>query len=263
MSTTNNVPADGLYLGRTAVQPEPISRFSHEPFESRQFQFDRTVALVFDDMAARSIPGYFTTQQLCINLCKGFASNGTRIYDIGSATGTTIAMLLSQLQHFSGEIFGIEPSEAMRKLCQGKLNKLDQQSSIQVSLEDVNIEDATLSNASAILCNYTLHFISSKSRQSIVEEFYQALIPGGFLILSEKTAGTSFEETNLLRSEYHRFKELNGYSKEEILDKEKALSGILTPLSIEENAQLLTKAGFRKVEIAFRAPPFVTLVAWK
>jgi len=222
--------------------------------------------MVFDDMAARSIPGYLTAQQLCVNLCKGFARNGTRIYDIGSATGTTIAMLLSHLQEFSGEIVGIEPSEPMRKLCQGKLDKstsLTQPSNIKVLLDDANIEDATLSNASAILCNYTLHFVSPHLRQSIVEGFYNALVPGGFLILSEKTTGSSPEETNLLRREYHRFKELNGYSREEILDKEKALSGILTPLSIEENIQLLLRAGFRKTEIGFRSPPFVTLLAWR
>jgi tRNA (cmo5U34)-methyltransferase len=217
-------------------------------------------------MAARSIPGYFTAQQLCINLCKGFATNGTRIYDIGSATGTTIAMLLSHLQHFSGEITGIEPSEAMRKLCQNKLDKLNEQTtvnSIKVTLENANIEDATLSNSSAILCNYTLHFIPPESRLSIVEGFYEALLPGGFLVLSEKTAGVSPEETVLMRREYHRFKELNGYSREEILDKEMALSGILTPLSIDENIQLLTKGGFRKTEVAFRSPPFVTLLAWR
>jgi hypothetical protein len=56
---------------------------------------------------------------------------------------------------------------------------------------------------------------------------------------------------------------LNGYSREEILDKEMALSGILTPLSIDENIQLLTKGGFRKTEVAFRSPPFVTLLAWR
>lgn len=265
MSAQNNVSQDER-TPAYALRPEPASRFSHEPFETRQFQFDRTVAMVFDDMAARSIPGYFTAQQLCVNLCKGFASNGTRIYDIGSATGTTLAMLLSQLHQFSGEIIGIEPSEPMRNLCQDKLKRFTEQNSmsnIEVLLEDTNIEDAILLNASAILCNYTLHFISPKLRQTIVEGFYRSLVPGGFFILSEKTTGRTPEETKHLRGEYHRFKELNGYSREEILDKEKALSGILTPLSIEENIQLLTVAGFRKTEVAFRAPPFITLAAWK
>jgi hypothetical protein len=50
---------------------------------------------------------------------------------------------------------------------------------------------------------------------------------------------------------------------DEILDKENALFGLLTPLTIQENMQLLTNAGFRKSEIAFCAPPFVTFVAWK
>jgi tRNA (cmo5U34)-methyltransferase len=271
MGLANNVSHNSACATAGVVQPEPVSRFSHEPFEGRQFQFDRTIALIFDDMAARSIPGYFTTQQLCINLCKGFAANGTRIYDIGSATGTTIAMLLSQLQHFAGDIFGIEPSEAMRKLCEDKLNNLNlrgldvpkQGNNIHVTLESVNIEDVTLVNASAILCNYTLHFVSPKLRQPIIDAFYEALIPGGFLVLSEKTSSGSVEEETRLRRDYHRFKELNGYSMDEILDKENALFGLLTPLTIQENMQLLTNAGFRKSEIAFCAPPFVTFVAWK
>ena len=259
MSEANNVQMSLLDDSEASLY-RPISRFSHEPFETRQFQFDLTVATVFDDMAARSIPGYFTTQQLSINLCKGFVGDGTRIYDIGSATGTTISMLLSNLPSFLGEIIGIEPSQAMRELCQHKISKTP--SHIKTTFDDANIEFAKISNASAILCNYTLHFVPTGSRQAILDKFYKSLVPGGFLILSEKITGGSTQQMKLMRQEYHRFKELNGYSKEEILDKERALSGILIPLSIEENIDMLTKAGFRRIEIAFRSPPFVTLVAW-
>jgi tRNA (cmo5U34)-methyltransferase len=231
------------------------------------FKFDSFVANAFDDMAARSIPGYFTTQILSTNLCKQHYKKGTRIYDIGSATGTTILMLMENLQDQDIEIIGIEPSSPMAEISLKKIQSFIRRHpsglNQQVNITCTKLEDTVLSNASCIICNYTLHFINCDLRRLILSQIYEALVPKGFVILSEKTITINHIDNERIDNEYKRFKELNGYSKNEILNKEKTLKGVLTPLTLDENIKLMVQAGFKKVEVAFQAPPFATLIGWK
>lgn len=43
-----------------------------------------------------------------------------------------------------------------------------------------------MSDASFIVLNFTLQFIERQARQAIISSLYDALVPGGVLILSEK-----------------------------------------------------------------------------
>lgn len=237
------------------------SRNSKPLPEEKQWVFDAEVAEVFDDMASRSIPGYYTTQQLSINLASATFRPGARILDIGSATGTTLVALAARLSELDLSIVGIEPSEPMRAKSIEKITSkaLAQRISVLAS----TAESADYSNTSLILFNYTLHFIPRDIRGIILQRAFEGLHKGGALVLAEKFCHEDPIMADKVRRRYHRFKELNGYSKKEILDKEAALSNVLTPLTVCDNRDLLYSAGFQRVEVAFKAPPFVTLVAWK
>ena len=50
---------------------------------------------------------------------------------------------------------------------------------------DLN-EKLSISNASVIVINYTLQFIQPANRDSLLKNIYNALVPGGSLILIEK-----------------------------------------------------------------------------
>jgi tRNA (cmo5U34)-methyltransferase len=231
--------------------------------KNAQFAFNRTVAQVFDDMALRSIPGYFTTQQLCINLAKVHAQQNSYIFDIGSATGTTLVSLAQELKTPNLTLVGVEPSKAMREQCQLKIAASSQKFNIPVRLDSSLVENINFSNTSLIFINYTLHFIPSDKRLEILKNIYKNLLPGGLLVLAEKVCGETEKENEILRRNYHRFKRLNGYSLAEVLDKEQALKGMFEPLTISKNIFNLSNAGFSHYEIAFEAPPFATFIAWK
>jgi tRNA (cmo5U34)-methyltransferase len=242
--------------------PSITSRRTIKPLpEEKQWVFDAEVAEVFDDMASRSIPGYYTTQQLSVNLAVSTFRPGARILDIGSATGTTLVALATKLSSLDVTIVGVEPSEPMRAISVKKITT--KALAERITVLGSTAESADYSNTSLILFNYTLHFIPKDIRPVILRRAFEGLHQGGALVLGEKFCHEDPVVADKVRRRYHRFKELNGYTKKEILDKEAALSNVLTPLTVCDNRDLLYSAGFHRVEIAFKAPPFVTFVAWK
>src|SRR5437868_2545007 len=61
------------------------------------FVFDETVADVFDDMIARSVPFYAEQQRMIAELATAFWSPGSLVYDLGCSTGATLIQLVQSL----------------------------------------------------------------------------------------------------------------------------------------------------------------------
>src|SRR5262245_9361523 len=76
------------------------------------FEFNVQVAEVFDDMIARSVPFYAEQQYMIGELAKKFWVPGTRIYDLGCSTGTTLAGIGLGIEP-AAQLVGIDNSEAM------------------------------------------------------------------------------------------------------------------------------------------------------
>src|SRR3546814_6089775 len=57
------------------------------------FAFNKEVATVFDDIVSRSVPYYDEMQRMTVELVRDFAVDDTNLYDIGCATGTTMALI--------------------------------------------------------------------------------------------------------------------------------------------------------------------------
>src|SRR3546814_4615889 len=53
----------------------------------------QTCALPIYDMVSRSVPYYDEMQRMTVELVRDFAVDDTNIYDIGCATGTTMALI--------------------------------------------------------------------------------------------------------------------------------------------------------------------------
>ncbi|RAP33124.1 tRNA (cmo5U34)-methyltransferase, partial [Candidatus Marinamargulisbacteria bacterium SCGC AAA071-K20] len=95
------------------------------------------------------------------------------------------------------------------------------------------------------------------------ENCLDALVPGGILILIEKIKGCTPSIDSQFTKKYYEFKKNNGYSEDEIQRKRKALVGILTPYTYDENVDLLKGSGFESVESFFRWYNFTGLLAIK
>jgi len=213
--------------------------------EAANFAFGEQVALVFDDMISRSVPGYLDLQLLVASCAVKFHSEGKAIYDLGCSTGTSLALIAKRLPHCSA-IYGIDNSQAMLEQAEQKLSQLQVRSQIQLfhgSIQDISLEESCF-----ITSNYTLQFLPPSERTSILQRIFSALLPGGAFLISEKTVPSlSATEVELIKELHEDFKQQNGYTASEVARKRESLTGVMCPIGSNENEQHLKAAGFHTV----------------
>src|SRR5262245_20655393 len=64
--------------------------FAGSSARASDFEFNKEVADVFDDMLARSVPYYREQQALIQQIARKFYVPGTSVYDLGCSTGVTL-----------------------------------------------------------------------------------------------------------------------------------------------------------------------------
>ncbi|PZQ99223.1 MAG: carboxy-S-adenosyl-L-methionine synthase CmoA [Cereibacter sphaeroides] len=222
-------------------------------FARRQsFAFDGQVAEAFDDMVSRSVPLYAEMQRMVVDLAAAFAMPGSRVYDLGCSTGTTLAALEDALPETVG-LVGIDQSAPMVEIARARARR----SNIQMGdLASVNLTDA-----SVVLLILTLQFVRPALRPAIVQRILDGLKPGGALVLVEKVVSPCQKLDQTFIDLYHDHKRRQGYSEAEIENKRRALENVLIPYRLEENLALLS--GFAHVETFFRWHNFAGIVAVK
>jgi len=226
-----------------------------------KFEFNESVARVFDDMLERSIPLYRECQEMTIRWCLRFAREGTSIYDLGCSTGTLLKNLADQFPADAGiRLIGVDNSSPMLEKARGKLASTPLAWKLaQADLE----EDFPLTNASVVILNYTLQFIPPERRLDTVRKIYRGLNAGGLLILIEKVKSENSRLDQTYIEFHHAFKRSQGYSQLEISRKRDALENVLIPLSAGENIHLLREAGFSPAEMFCKWNNFAGFVALK
>ena len=207
------------------------------------WKFDSSVAEIFSGHARQHIPDYDRVIGLTVDLCKQKLSMSDPILEIGCAVGETVTRL-----HYAGftNIHAVDSSQAMLDHCPKNFATYYCTENFPVTNTKFN----------AVLCNWTLHFIRNK--HSYMEQIFNSMEPGGFLILSEKTVNEG-----LALEQYHRFKSAQGVSDEAIKAKAESLKNTMfvhNPVWYLENLQV---AGFKKVYIANASWCFTTFVAVK
>lgn len=221
------------------------------------FDFNESVVEVYDDMVGRSIPFYEEVTRLSVELLSRYCPKEAKIVNLGCATGSLEFELLKLQSSESYHIESYDLSPLMLKKAKEKLRALAH----RVKFHEADIFNVEYKDVSGIVCNYTLQFTEIRLRENFIKKLYVALKPGGILILSEKVISSSKKIDEEFF--YHRFKKRNGYSDDEIINKKKALEGVLRPLSIEENLRLLQSASFKEIVIPFKWYNFATFLAVK
>ena len=232
--------------------------FKIEKVES-DFQFNREVANIFDDMLNRSIPFYKQVIEAIGEILGKTLPQNPVIYDLGCSTGNTLIYLASVLKHKKPELIGIDNSKDMVEKAKEKAKAYNKEIEFTVS----DIEDIEFKQADAIIMNYTLQFIRPLKRPEIIEKVYKSLKEKGIFILSEKVI---FEHPELNRDFleiYYNFKKKQGYSELEIAKKREALENVLIPFTIKENISLLKNAGFSYSTTFFQWINFASFLAVK
>lgn len=225
------------------------------------FSFSPQVAQVFDDMVSRSVPFYDEMQRMTGEIAAQFGREGTKLYDLGCATGTTLAALDPVLAPGIGFV-GIDNSQSMLDQAHGKLQRLANGRVLDLVCADLHDRPA-IENASVVVMTLTLQFVRPLHRERIIRHIFDGMTPNGCLIVFEKLVLSDSLLNRLFIEFYYEMKRRNGYSEVEIAKKREALENVLVPYRVEENMRLLRDAGFRHVEEAFRWYNFCGLIAVK
>ncbi|MFL2840695.1 MAG: carboxy-S-adenosyl-L-methionine synthase CmoA [Pseudohongiellaceae bacterium] len=226
------------------------------------FVFNDKVASVFADMVNRSVPGYGLIVRMISVLAEKYACKNTRLYDLGCSLGA-VTFLLQELKLNNCSIVAVDNSSAMIQRCQESLKQNKFLDALPVEFRCEDIQETELSNASVVMLNFTLQFISPERRNNIIKKIYDGLVPGGILIISEKIIFTENEKNSLFIDLYHQFKKANGYSDLEISRKRSALEHVLIPETIAEHNERIKAAGFTIFEPWFQCFNFASMFAVK
>ena len=148
----------------------------------------------------------------------------------------------------------------MLERCRHKLEQKNLQDRIQVFHDD--IRDFDFSDVSMVLMNYTIQFVPIDERLKLLERIRNSLVPGGFLLFSEKFVHDDVQLDRTLVELYFDYKRRMGYSELEIARKRDALENVLIPFSVSENEKMLQQASFQDVELILKWFNFGTFLAY-
>ncbi len=238
---------------RTTAEANRDQLFRTTAARAADFEFNHDVARVFDDMLVRSVPMYLEQQEMIRELAGRFWTPGTTIYDLGCSTATTLCNI-ARATGKPRRLVGFDNSRAMLDRAQSKIREAGLEDRISVHFADFDLDfDAIkLEKASVVTMCWTLQFVRPLNRERVIRGIYESLVPGGALIVTEKTLANSAEMNRFFIELYYRFKQRNKYTPVEIRRKREALENVLVPYRTCENIELFRKNGFEVVETFFQ-----------
>jgi tRNA (cmo5U34)-methyltransferase len=234
--------------------------FSTKQNSLSPFKFDESVVAVFPDMIERSVPGYQTIMAGIGEFTEQFCQKNSTCYDLGCSLGAATLTIRRHAKE-GCKIVAVDTSVAMISRAKEHIDGFH--SDIPVSLICTDMTELPIDNASVVVINFTLQFISPQQRQKLINKIYQGLLPGGILIVSEKL---HFENNSIQSAIEHmhlQFKRNNGYSELEISQKRASLENVLVSDSEQTHLKRFAQAGFDSASIWFQAYNFASFIAIK
>ncbi|CAH8195126.1 carboxy-S-adenosyl-L-methionine synthase CmoA [Vibrio aestuarianus] len=225
------------------------------------FTFDERVAEVFPDMIQRSVPGYSNIISAIGMLAERFVKPHSTIYDLGCSLGAATLSMRRHIKQEGCKIIAVDNSPAMVERCKLHINAY--RSDTPVEVIEADIREIEISDASVVVLNFTLQFLSPEDRLALLEKIYAGLRPGGILILSEKYVFEDETAHELLIDLHHDFKRANGYSELEISQKRSAIENVMRPDSITAHKARFEQIGFSSFEVWFQCFNFGSMFAIK
>jgi tRNA (cmo5U34)-methyltransferase len=226
-----------------------------------KFEFDDEVALIFDNMAERSIPMYREAHRVHASLVGDMLREKPilGVLDIGASTGAFAEALCKESggQWPTNLIYqAIDNSEAMCKRISHRFPRA------VVTQADIMNPPAIDFRPDVISMMYVLQFIPRTHKAQVLEWVYDLLPPDGVLFLGQKDVfpggiGRIFQD------QYIKFRLANGYTKEEIDAKTEALKHSMWCSNPAELRDMLYGIGFNLVVETTRWLNFSTFICAK
>lgn len=228
------------------------------------FSFDDAVAQVFPDMIGRSVPGYALMVEMIGVLADRHVLPNSLCYDLGCSLGACSVAMANNVAKRGARVMGVDNSAAMVDRAK-QLQRLSSYPTIDdpIDYQQADILTLDLQPCSMVVMNFTLQFIAREQREVLLKKIYQALVPNGILVLSEKLQFANPAQDAELFDMHHAFKRAQGYSALEIAQKRSALENVLLPDTAELHIQRLHSAGFSRAMPWFQCFNFASFVAIK
>jgi len=228
------------------------------------FEFNKEVAEVFDDMIARSVPFYLEQQDMFKEIGKKFFIPGTNVYDLGCSTATTLINLCRDIEQ-PALFIGYDNSIPMLERAKRKIEENGLENRIRVRYGDLNgdLSKIQLDKASVVTMCWTLQFVRPLKRDGLIRWIYNALVKEGVLIVTDKVLTNDTHINRCFIELYYDFKKRNGYTDMEILRKRESLENVLIPYRIDENIGMLKANGFEIVDTFFQCYNFTGFLCLK
>ena len=242
---------NGIEAERDRVFAKPLS-------EVRAFEFNETVAQVFADMIARSVPGYSLLLRMIGLYAELFVQAHSRVYDLGCSLGEASLVIADRCAERDCRIVAVDNSPAMIDKCRQHGTQ-----AAPIDWQCADIRDIDIADASMVVLNLTLQFLPPGERLGLLRRIADGLRPGGVLVLSEKIVFDDGLENERMQQLYQGFKKTMGYSDLEISQKRNALENVLIPDTGAQHKKRLEAAGFNEVYECFRGLNFVSWLAFK
>jgi len=236
--------------------------FSKPLDKIESFSFDQQVVQVFPDMIKRSVPGYENIINSIAVITQRCAIDNSNLYDLGCSLGAaTLSMRRGLLEKSGCQIISVDNSSAMVESCKQHIQAY--KSDIPVTVLQDDICNIKIENASVVILNFTLQFLTPEKRLSLLKNIYQGLLPGGVLILSEKFLFDDPKSHQLIIDLHLDFKRNQGYSELEISQKRSSLDNVLISDTVEEHYQRLQQAGFKHNNLWYQYFNFGSILSIK
>ncbi|GAB2797361.1 carboxy-S-adenosyl-L-methionine synthase CmoA [Halomonas shantousis] len=239
---------------RDALFSTPLDRVA-------SFSFDEQVVACFPDMIRRSVPGYGQILGMLGVIATRHLRHGAHVYDLGCSLGAVGLALALRLPPEAFTLTGVDLSPAMVERARAVL--ADEFPEHAMTIEQGDIRHLAYRPSGMIILNFTLQFLAPADRDVLIQRLYDALEPGGVLVLSEKIVAGDEQENAWLVERYHDFKRANGYSELEISQKRNALENVLVPDTLERHHARLARAGFSRSTTWFQYLNFASMIAFK
>ena len=214
----------------------------------------------FDRHIERSIRGYRDLMEDCAELATYFVEDGTTVLDLGCSTGRLLAAIRAGNQNRApgASYVGLDIETGFQEHW-----KLHPAGNMRFAVQDV-VDYRDFANLSLVTSIFTLQFLPERQRRDICRRIFDGLLPGGALIIAEKTFAKSPKIQDMLTSLHLQYKRRH-FSDEEIMDKEKSLRDMLKPGRESDLLRLLADAGFKaeNVESFWRSYLFAAYVCVK
>lgn len=227
--------------------------------EQANWKFDKQITEIFDSHIRKSVPLYDNFHNIIGDLSEWFIEENTNVYDIGTSTGEGLSKLILHHKNKKVNYIGVDNSSDMLEKAKENLKEYN----VTLINGDITNSDIEIHNASFITSILTLQFIPQRKRKQVIEKAYKGLNKGGSLVIVEKVIGNNARFDEMFIELYHDFKLSNGLSEEEVFAKARAIRGIMSPNTVQENMSILEEVGFKDVDIFFKWCNFVGFIAIK